>query len=115
MFSSVPVQGRRFLADSVYAVLETSFSGCPLPERKAVEFFLKKHPVDFEARIALEAMKEARTTGKLCSRYGIHVTMPGRWRQQPIAQKNISLLPGFAPTLRAGMRNYHMFIKEQEY
>jgi hypothetical protein len=29
--------------------------------------------------------------------------------------KNISLLPGFAPTLRAGMRNYHMFIKEQEY
>ena len=44
----------------------------------------KKYSSDFKAKVALEAIKETRTTAELCSQYGIHSTMLGRWRQQAI-------------------------------
>jgi transposase len=44
----------------------------------------KKYSADFKARVALEAIRETRTTAELCSQYGVHVTMFGRWRQQAI-------------------------------
>jgi putative transposase len=44
----------------------------------------KKYPADFKARVALEAIRETRTSAELCSQFGIHVTMLGRWRQQAI-------------------------------
>jgi transposase-like protein len=44
----------------------------------------KKYPADFKAKVALEAIRETRTTAELCSQYGVHVTMLGRWRQQAI-------------------------------
>jgi transposase-like protein len=44
----------------------------------------KKYPADFKAKVALEAIRETRTMAELCSQYGVHVTMLGRWRQQAI-------------------------------
>ena len=44
----------------------------------------KKYPADFKAKVALEAIRETRTSAELCSQYGVHVTMLGRWRQQAI-------------------------------
>lgn len=44
----------------------------------------KKYSADFKAKVALEAIRETRTTAELCSQYGIHSTMLGRWRQQAI-------------------------------
>lgn len=44
----------------------------------------KKYSPDFKAKIALETIRETRTTAELCSQYGIHSTMLGRWRQQAI-------------------------------
>jgi transposase-like protein len=44
----------------------------------------KKYPADFKAKVALEAIRESRTSAELCSQYGVHVTMLGRWRQQTI-------------------------------
>jgi putative transposase len=44
----------------------------------------KKYPADFKARVALEAIRETRTSAELCSQFGIHVTMLSRWRQQAI-------------------------------
>ena len=44
----------------------------------------KKYSADFKARVALEAIRETRTTAELCSQYGVYVTMFGRWRQQAI-------------------------------
>ncbi len=44
----------------------------------------KKYPADFKVKVALEAIRETRTTAELCSQYGVHVTMLGRWRQQAI-------------------------------
>lgn len=44
----------------------------------------KKYPADFKAKVALEAIRETRTTAELCSQFGVHVTMLGRWRQQAI-------------------------------
>lgn len=44
----------------------------------------KKYLADFKAKVALEAIKETQTTAELCSQYGVHVTMLGRWRQQAI-------------------------------
>lgn len=44
----------------------------------------KKYPPDLKAKVALEAIRETKTTAELCSQYGIHSTMLGRWRQQAI-------------------------------
>lgn len=44
----------------------------------------KKYSSDFKAKVALEAIRETRTTTEMCSQYGIHSTMLGRWRQQAI-------------------------------
>lgn len=46
----------------------------------------KKYSPDFKAKVALDAIRETRTTAELCSQYGIHSTMLGRWRQQAIEQ-----------------------------
>ena len=38
----------------------------------------KKYPADFKAKVALEAIRETRTTAELCSEYGVRVTIfPG--------------------------------------
>jgi transposase-like protein len=56
----------------------------------------EKIPADFKARIALEAIRETRTTAELCPLYGVHVTMLGRWRQQAIEH----IKTGFSDILR---------------
>ncbi len=41
----------------------------------------KKHPPAFKAKVALEAIKEAETTGQLASRFSIHPIQVGLWKK----------------------------------
>jgi transposase-like protein len=42
----------------------------------------KKHSAAFKAKVALEAIKENRTSAELSSAYGVHTTMITRWKRQ---------------------------------
>jgi putative transposase len=44
----------------------------------------KKYSPEFKAKVALEAIRERQTASELCSQYGVHFTMIGRWRQQAV-------------------------------
>lgn len=39
----------------------------------------------FKAKVALDLIREADTIAALCSKYGIHPTQAGKWRQQALA------------------------------
>jgi transposase-like protein len=41
----------------------------------------KKHSAAFKAKVALEAIKENRTSAELSSAYGVHTTMITRWKR----------------------------------
>ncbi len=41
----------------------------------------KKHPVTFKAKVALEAIKEEKTSAELASEYGVHPAQIRRWRK----------------------------------
>ena len=41
----------------------------------------KSYSSDFKARVALEAIREARTAAELSSAYGVHSTMITRWKR----------------------------------
>jgi len=49
----------------------------------------------FKARVALELIKEADTIAALCSKYGIHPTQAGKWKQQALMglERNFSDTP----------------------
>lgn len=42
----------------------------------------KSHSPGFKAKVALEAIRESRTTAELSSVYGVHSTMISRWKRQ---------------------------------
>ncbi len=44
----------------------------------------KKHPEEFKAKVALEAVKGVRTLGELSSAYGVHPTVIAQWKRQLI-------------------------------
>lgn len=48
----------------------------------------KQYPKEFKARVALEAIKEAKTIAELSSEYEIHSAMIAKWKKQ--LQENIA-------------------------
>ncbi len=48
----------------------------------------KQYPKEFKARVALEAIKEAKTIAELSSEYEIHSAMITKWKKQ--LQENIA-------------------------
>lgn len=46
----------------------------------------KKHSTAFKAKVALEAIKEQKTTSEIASEYGVHSSQIGRWRKQALAE-----------------------------
>ena len=41
----------------------------------------KSYPADFKARVALEAIKGARSMSELSSHFEVHATLIGEWRK----------------------------------
>lgn len=46
----------------------------------------KRHDAALKAKVALEAIKEARTLAQLASDYGVHANQVGQWRKQLLEQ-----------------------------
>lgn len=44
--------------------------------------FKKKHPPQFKAKVALEAIKGAKTTAEITSHYGVHATQITSWKKK---------------------------------
>jgi len=42
----------------------------------------KKHPKEFKARVALEALKEEKTIAQISSEYEIHSNLVSKWKKQ---------------------------------
>jgi len=55
----------------------------------------RSHAPAFKARVALDLIREADTIAALCSKYGIHPTQAGKWKQQALAglERNFSDTP----------------------
>jgi len=45
----------------------------------------KGYSGDFEAQVALAAIREDLTTAELAKQYGVHPTMIGNWKKQAVA------------------------------
>lgn len=39
---------------------------------------------DFKAKVALDLIRESDTVSQLCSKFGIHPTQAGKWKQQAV-------------------------------
>ncbi len=46
----------------------------------------KSYSATFKAKVALEAIKENRTSAELSSAYGVHATMITRWKKHLLEQ-----------------------------
>jgi transposase-like protein len=44
----------------------------------------KVHPPSFKTKVAIEAIKEAKTLAELSSLYEVHTTQIKRWKQQAV-------------------------------
>jgi transposase-like protein len=42
------------------------------------------HPASFKTKVALELIKGADTISAICSKYSIHPTQAGRWKEQAL-------------------------------
>lgn len=45
----------------------------------------KRHTVEFKAKVALEAIRQQKTSNQLTAEYGIHVTQINTWKKQALA------------------------------
>ena len=45
----------------------------------------RSFPASFKARVALDLIREVDTIAVLCSKYGIHPTQAGKWKQAALA------------------------------
>jgi transposase len=45
----------------------------------------KKYTVDFKAKVAVEAIRQQKTTNELTGEYGIHATQINTWKKQALA------------------------------
>ena len=44
----------------------------------------KKHTVQLKAKVALEAIKEAKTMSEISSKYGVHTTQITAWKKKAL-------------------------------
>lgn len=42
----------------------------------------RSHPASFKAKVALDLIRDSDTVAAICSKYGIHPTQAGKWKQQ---------------------------------
>lgn len=45
----------------------------------------KRHTVEFKAKVALEAIRQQKTSNQLTAEYGIHATQINTWKKQALA------------------------------
>lgn len=45
----------------------------------------KNHSADFKTKIALEAIRQRKTTNEITAEYGVHTTQIGSWKKQALA------------------------------
>ncbi|CAK0762014.1 transposase [Gammaproteobacteria bacterium] len=45
----------------------------------------KRHTVEFKIKVAVEAIRQQKTTNELTAEYGIHATQINTWKQQALA------------------------------
>lgn len=45
----------------------------------------KKHTAEFKAKVAVEAIRQQKTTNELTVEYGIHATQINTWKKQALA------------------------------
>jgi len=45
----------------------------------------KRHTVEFKAKVALEAIRQQKTSNQLTAEYGIHATQINAWKKQALA------------------------------
>ena len=45
----------------------------------------KRHSVEFKAKVAVEAIRQQKTTNELTAEYGVHATQIAAWKKQALA------------------------------
>lgn len=45
----------------------------------------KRHTAEFKAKVAVEAIRQQKTTNELTAEYGIHATQISTWKRQALA------------------------------
>lgn len=45
----------------------------------------KRHTVEFKTKVAVEALRQQKTTQELTAEYGIHATQINAWKQRALA------------------------------
>lgn len=45
----------------------------------------KRHTVEFKTKVAMEAIRQQKTTNELTAEYGIHATQINTWKKQALA------------------------------
>ena len=62
----------------------------------------------FKAKVALDLIREADTIAALCSKYGIHPTQAGKWKQTALAGMEL----GFSDTPVRELKAKDLVIEE---
>jgi len=44
----------------------------------------KKHTAQFKAKVALEALKEKKTTNQICNEHEVHATQVSQWKKSAL-------------------------------
>ena len=52
----------------------------------------KRHTAEFKVKVALEAIRQRKTTNELTTEYGVHATQVSTWKKQALA----SMPPAFS-------------------
>lgn len=45
----------------------------------------KRHSVEFKVKVAVEAIRQQKTTNELTAEYGVHATQISAWKKQALA------------------------------
>ncbi len=72
----------------------------------------KKYTGKLKAQIALEALKEEKTTGEIASIYGIHPNQVSRWKKEAIEKLPMALEDGRQKKTSDFPRKEEEYLKE---
>ena len=57
----------------------------------------KRHSAEFKAKIALEAIREQKTSGQIASEYEVHPTQVSQWKKDALEHLSGAFQSGRAP------------------